>query len=111
MRGVQAQGCNDLLNKLQQVVVHQYRDKKRNVSIATAEINELRRLVVGRTIKAVDEDMGLHNSIKLVVEDDGKYKLSLLDKYLEEGLAKLPAVICHKPSKGSAMRNGSFVLE
>lgn len=110
MRGVQAQGCNDLLNKLQQVVVHQYRDKKRNVSIATAEINELRRLVVGRKIKAVDEDMGPHNSIKLVVEDDGKYKLSLLDKYLE-GLAKLPAVICHKPSKGSAMRNKSFVLE
>ena len=39
---------------------------------------------------AFDEGMGPHDSMKLVVEEDGKYKLSSLDKCLEEGIVKLP---------------------
>ena len=91
-RTVQARGCNDLLNEFQQVVKDQYHDRKLDVSMATADVNnELRRyLLVSRKIKAFDEDMGPHDSIKVVVEEDGKYKLSSLDKCLEEGLAKLP---------------------
>ena len=91
-RAVRARGCTNLLNELQQVVVDQYRDKKVDVSITTAKANnELRRyLVVSRRMKAFDEDMGPHDSIKLVVQEDGKYKLSSLDKCLEEGTAKLP---------------------
>ena len=71
-RAVQARGCTDLLNELQQVVIDQYHDKKLDVSIATAEANnELRRyLVVSRRTKAFDEDMGPHDSIKLNVEED-----------------------------------------
>ena len=89
-RTVQARGCNHLLNELQQVVKDQIRDKKLDVSIATAEVNELRHyLLVSRKKKAFDQDMGPHDSIKLVVEGDGKYKISSLDKCLEEGLAKL----------------------
>ena len=91
-RAVRGRGCTNLLNELQQVVIDQYRDKKVDVSITTAKANnELRRyLVVSRRTKAFDEDMGPHDSIKLVVQEDGKYKLSSLDKCLEEGMAKLP---------------------
>ena len=79
----------NLLNELQQVIVDQYRDKKVDASIVMAEANnELHRyLIASRRTKAYDEDMGPHDSLKLVVEEDGKYKLS---SRLKEGIAKLP---------------------
>ena len=64
---------------------------------------------MSRRTKAFDEDMGPHNSIKLVVEEDGKYKLSSLDKCLE-GIAKLPLAGSDLSQETEELRNEKWIV-
>ena len=48
---------------------------------------------MSRKMKAFDETVGPHDSLRVVVREDGGFTLSSYDKNLEEGMVTLPIVL------------------
>lgn len=68
-----------------------YRSVETQVVTAEFEVNELRRyLLVTRRVKYYDDDMGPYDAVRLIVNDDGGYKLLVYDKLLEENTVQAP---------------------
>ena len=68
----------DLLDEVNSYAEVKNHKKQLDTSIVKAEReNEVRRyVVVSRKMKAFDETVGLHDSLRLVVREDGGFKLS-----------------------------------
>ena len=87
--------CVELLDEVNSYVEYKYHDKQLDTSIVKAETspNEIRRyVVVSRRLKAFDEAVGPHDSLRMVVGEDGGFRLLSYDKSLEEGVLTLPIV-------------------
>ena len=68
-----------------------YRSLETQVVTAEYDFNELRRyILVTRRVKCYDDDMGPYDAVRLVVEEDGSYKLLVYDKLLEENTVQAP---------------------
>ena len=83
--------CVELLDQVNSYVEGKYQV---DTSIVKAErSNEVRRyVVVSRRMKAFDESVGPHDSLRLVVGECGEFRLSSYDNSLEEGVVTLPIV-------------------
>ena len=68
-----------------------YRFLETQVVTAEFKVNELRRyLLVTRHVKYYDDDVGPYDALRLVVDEDGVYKLLVYDKVLEENTVQAP---------------------
>ena len=75
-------GKGTLLDDLKQFIddCECYRSLEAQVVTAKSEVNELRKyILITRRVK-YDDDLGLYNAVRLVVEEGGAYKLLVYDK-------------------------------
>ena len=86
----QREGTTSLFDEVEAFV--RAHSKILETSVVTTEVsNKLQRyLVVTRKLKVFDDVVGPHDALRLLVAEDGHYRLLLYEKALEEGTVQSP---------------------